>query len=70
MHAMSACKAGLFALPVQLKDIDVLMQFMPLISVLAMFGVIAIVCCIIVALGPIAHVERNSKTYSAVKPPR
>ncbi len=49
---------------------SLLVQFMPVISVLAMFGVIAIVCCIIVTLGPIAHVEQNSQTYSAVKPPR
>ena len=43
---------------------------MPIISALALFGTIAIVCCIIISLGPIAHVEQNSKTYSAIKPPR
>lgn len=46
------------------------MQTLPIISALALFGTIAIVCCIIISLGPIAHVEQNSKTYSAIKPPR
>ena len=46
------------------------MQTIPIISALALFGTIAIVCCIIISLGPIAHVEQNSKTYSAIAPPR
>ncbi len=46
------------------------MQTMPIISALALFGTIAIVSCIIISLGPIAHVEQNSKTYSAIPPPR
>ena len=46
------------------------MQTIPVISALALFGTIAIVCCIIISLGPIAHVEQNSKTYSAIAPPR
>lgn len=46
------------------------MQTLPIISALALFGTIAIVSCIIISLGPIAHVEQNSKTYSAVAPPR
>ena len=45
-------------------------QTMPIISALALFGTIAIVSCIIISLGPIAHVEQNSKTYSAIPPPR
>ena len=45
-------------------------QTLPIISALALFGTIAIVSCIIISLGPIAHVEQNSKTYSAVAPPR
>ena len=46
------------------------MQTLPMIGALALFGTIAIVCCVIISLGPIAHVEQNSKTYSAIKPPR
>ena len=46
------------------------MQTLPIISALALFGTIAIVSSVIISLGPIAHVEQNSKTYSAVPPPR
>ena len=45
-------------------------QVMPIISMLALFGVIALVACCCITLGPVAHVEANSLTYSAVRPPR
>ena len=40
----------------------------PLISVLALFSVIALVSCVFITLGPIAHVETNSRCYSAMPP--
>ncbi|KAK9830891.1 hypothetical protein WJX81_001962 [Elliptochloris bilobata] len=40
----------------------------PVISVLALFSVIALVSCVVITLGPIAHVESNSRCYSAVPP--
>ena len=40
----------------------------PLISVLALFSVIALVSCVVIMLGPIAHVKANSRCYSAVPP--
>ena len=40
----------------------------PLISVLALFSVIALVSCVVIMLGPIAHVTTNSRCYSAVPP--
>ena len=44
---------------------------MPIISALALvWHHRHSVQCIIISLGPIAHVEQNSKTYSAIKPPR
>ena len=40
----------------------------PLISVLALFSVIALVSCIVITVGPVAHVETNSRCYSAILP--
>lgn len=46
------------------------MQVLPIIALLALFGVIALVACCCITLGPVAHVEANSLTYSAIRPPR
>jgi hypothetical protein len=43
---------------------------LPVIALLALFGVIALVACCCITLGPVAHVEANSLTYSAIRPPR
>ena len=40
----------------------------PLISALALFGVIALMFSAVIMLGPIVHVEANSRCYSAVPP--
>jgi hypothetical protein len=40
------------------------------IAALALFCVISSISCIVIMAGPIAHVKKNSHTYSAVPPAR